>query len=91
MQDKPISVATDIRYPVVLINPAKYVTLQLASNITGLSMAAMRAKIKRCDWTLNRQYRKGPDGRIYIDMDGFAKWVEKGHWPKPKKGTAELS
>ena len=58
------------------ITPARFVTLQVAEHAIGLSMAAMRAKIKRCDWTLNRQYCKGPDGRIYIDMEGVSKWIQ---------------
>lgn len=57
---------------------ARFVTLAIASQLIGLTIAAMRSKISRGDWADGKQYRKGPDGRIYIDLDGYERWVQKG-------------
>lgn len=55
--------------------PARFVTIQVASTVTGLTPSAIRSKIGQGVWVLNRQYRKAPDNRIYIDLEGFSKWV----------------
>lgn len=60
------------------LTPARYVTIEVASVVTGLTECAIRSKIADCTWVLNRQYRKAPDNRIYIDLRGFEHWVEKG-------------
>lgn len=54
---------------------ARFVTIEVASNAIGLSKRAIQTKIHKCVWVLNRQYRKGPDGRIYIDLEGVEKWI----------------
>jgi hypothetical protein len=59
------------------VAPASYVTIPLAANITGLSEKAIRRKIEDRAWLEGREYRRAPDGRIYISVMGFAKWVEK--------------
>lgn len=75
MQVKFVNDETKIQYPVVLISPAKFVTIELASHVTGLSKRAIQSKIYKCIWVLNRQYRKAPDGRIFIDLEGVEKWI----------------
>ena len=64
---------------VVQIAPARFVVIALAATITGLTKRAIEGKIRNGHWGEGRQYRKGPDGRIYIDMQGFEKWVQTGH------------
>jgi len=55
---------------------ARFVTVHLAEKLTGLTEKAIRRKIEDGVWLQGREYRRGPDGRIYIDMKGYAAWVE---------------
>lgn len=63
--------------PGTLVAPAPYVTIPLAANITGLSEKAIRRKIEDGKWIEGREFRRSPDGGIFISVTGFAKWVEK--------------
>lgn len=58
------------------ITPARYVTVSLAAQITGLSEKAIRRKIEDGKWLEGREFRRSPDGGIYICMEGYVKWVE---------------
>lgn len=55
----------------------RYVTIQ-AFSASGYTVKAVEEKIHKGVWTEGREYRRGPDGRILIDIVGFEKWVEKG-------------
>lgn len=57
--------------------PSRFVTVELASAITGLSKAAIRTKISRGIWVDGRQYVKR-EGRVFIDLKGYERWVESG-------------
>jgi hypothetical protein len=57
------------------ITPARFVTIPLAASVTGLTQKAIRLKIDRGVWADGLQYRRGPDGRIYIDLKGYESWV----------------
>ena len=60
----------------VQVAPAMYVTIRLASFITGLSEKAIRRKIEDGKWVEKREYRRSPDGGIFINLRGYEKWVE---------------
>ena len=60
----------------VTVTPARYVLLPLASIITGYTVKAMQGKIARGDWHEGKVWRRAPDGRIFIDLVGYEKWVE---------------
>jgi hypothetical protein len=62
---------------VATLQPAPYVTIALAATITGLSEKAIRRKIEDGKWLEGREYRRSPDGGIFISLKGFAQWVEK--------------
>jgi len=64
--------------PVVQVAPARYVTVELAAAIAGLSAAATRKRIERAVWIEGRECRRGPDGRIRADIKGVERWVEAG-------------
>ena len=68
----------DIMSTGVQVMPAPYVAIPLAATITGLSEKAIRRKIEAGVWLEGRQYRRGPDGHIYISVKGYAQWVEAG-------------
>ncbi len=60
-----------------LLYPAPYVTISLAATITGLTEKAIRRKIEEGKWLEGREYRRSPDGGIFISLKGFTQWVEK--------------
>ena len=59
------------------VAPAKYVTIALAAIITGLTEKAIRRKIEEGKWIEGREYRRSPDGGIFISLTGYYQWVEK--------------
>ncbi|WP_071733003.1 excisionase [Burkholderia ubonensis] len=60
-----------------LISPAPYVTVGLAATITGLTEKAIRRKIEDGKWLEGREFRRSPDGGIFISIKGYQQWVEK--------------
>ena len=62
----------------VQVAPAPYVTIALAEAITGLSQKAIRRKIEDGKWLEGREYRRSEDGGIFISLQGYARWVERG-------------
>lgn len=62
---------------VTQITPAPYVTIPLAAAITGLTEKAIRRKIEDGKWIEGREFRRSPDGGIFISIKGFQQWVEK--------------
>ncbi|MBN3747090.1 excisionase [Burkholderia sp. Se-20373] len=60
-----------------LIAPAPYVTVGLAAMITGLTEKAIRRKIEDGKWLEGREYRRSPDGGIFISIKGYQLWVEQ--------------
>jgi hypothetical protein len=61
----------------VQIAPAPYVTVPLAATITGLTEKAIRRKIEDGKWIEGREFRRSPDGGIFISIKGYQQWVEK--------------
>ena len=61
----------------VTVAPAPYVTIALASTVTGLTEKAIRRKIEEGKWVEGREYRR-QDGNIFISIKGYEQWVEKG-------------
>ena len=55
---------------------APFVTVKLAAAMTGLSDKAIRRKIGDGKWIEGREYRRSPDGSIFISIAGFVNWVE---------------
>lgn len=58
------------------IAPAPYVTVPLAAAITGLTEKAIRRKIEEGKWVEGREYRRSPDGGVFVSIRGFQQWVE---------------
>ncbi|KND59417.1 Phage protein [Candidatus Burkholderia verschuerenii] len=57
--------------------PAPYVTVARAAELTGLSEKAIRRKIEDGKWIEGREYRRAPDGGIFISMTGFQEWLKQ--------------
>lgn len=55
-----------------------YVLIPKAAEMTGYSVKAIERKIERGQWVEGREWRKAPDGRRLINMQGVISWVERG-------------
>jgi hypothetical protein len=62
--------------PAVQITPAPYVRIPLFAAISGLTVKAIEKKMEAGKWVEGREYRKDPDGNIWISVKGAMKWVE---------------
>ncbi|QCP54545.1 excisionase [Trinickia violacea] len=62
--------------PTIQIAPAPYVTVKMAAATIGLSEKALRRKIEDGKFVEGREYRRSPDGGIFISLKGFAAWLE---------------
>lgn len=60
------------------IRAAPFVTITLASAMTGLSEKAIRRKIEDGKWLIGREVFKSPDGGVFVSMRGFENWVGRG-------------
>lgn len=58
------------------VSPAPYVTVSLAAMITGLTEKAIRRKIEEGKWLEGREFRRSPDGGVFVSVKGFQQWVE---------------
>lgn len=54
----------------------RYVLIHKFCEDSGYSEKAVRRKIEDGIWLENAQFRKAPDGRIMIDVQGVELWVE---------------
>lgn len=63
--------------PVHVVAPAPYVTITLFSTISGLSRKAVERKIEDGKWVEGREYRRSPDGGVFVSIQGFSQWLEK--------------
>lgn len=59
------------------LTPSRFVTIELAAVLTGLTKGAIRMKIHKGVWLEDRQWVKR-DGRVMIDMKGYELWAETG-------------
>jgi hypothetical protein len=57
-------------------NPSRWVLIRRLAEITGYSENAIRHKVKNGTWVEGRLWRKAPDGRIFLNVDEFERWVE---------------
>ena len=69
---------TDTAAPprLIMVAPAPYVTIPVAAAMTGLTEKAIRRKMEDGKWIEGREYRRSPDGGIFISIKGFTSWVE---------------
>lgn len=53
-----------------------WVTVDKAAELTGLSKEAIRALKKKGQWREKIHWRKSPNGRILISLEGYNQWAE---------------
>jgi hypothetical protein len=69
----------------ITVTAARFVTVDLASSMTGLSASAIRTKIARSIWVEGREYVRAPDGHLMIDLRGYEEWVQQVAPPERRK------
>lgn len=52
--------------------------ISIASLVTGLTVRAMEQKIDSGVWKREEVWDIGPDGKRYLYIPGYEKWVAKG-------------
>ncbi len=57
------------------VKSARFVTVELAAAMMGLSEEAIRKRLQRGIWVEGKQFRKAADGRVWIDTEGIEAWV----------------
>ncbi len=64
-------------YPMsaVAARAVRFVTVKTFENLTGYTEKAVERKRHEGVWREGREYRRAPDGRILIDLQGFESWV----------------
>jgi hypothetical protein len=73
--NEPASLAAGAPLTLV-VAPVRYVTIERFEALSGYTEKAVRAQITRGIWLQDRVFRKAPDGRILIDLQGYAAWAE---------------
>jgi len=58
--------------------PVRFVQLRVFETLTGYTEKAVERKIATGVWVEGRQFRRAPDGRVLVDLDGYETWVVKG-------------
>lgn len=56
----------------------RYVTVKRFSDLSGYTESAVRTKISEGVWLEGDVWKRAPDGRVLIDVDGYTAWVERG-------------
>lgn len=56
----------------------RYLTIRKFAAESGYSENAIRSKIHDGIWMQDKVWKKAPDGRILIDVEGYHEWVESG-------------
>lgn len=54
----------------------QWVLVKRFAEVTGYTENAVRHKVKNGTWVQGRIWRKAPDGRIFLNLSEFERWVE---------------
>lgn len=54
----------------------RYLTIPRFAELSGYTADAIRSKIRDGIWREGQEWRRAPDSRILIDVDGYHRWVE---------------
>lgn len=69
----------------------RYVTIPKFSVESGYTEDAIRSKIRDGIWGEGKVWKKAPDGRIVIIVEGYEEWVETGGVLKLHRKAASKS
>lgn len=68
----------------VSIGHHRYVVINRAAELTGYSAKAIQRKIQDGVWLEGVMWKRAPDQRVLIDMDGYGRWVENTNPKGPR-------
>ena len=83
---KPPDAGTVAPAPVAIGNH-RYVVVRRAAELTGYTARAIQHKIQNGVWPEGVLWKRAPDGRVLIDMEGYGRWVENGNPKGPGRRT----
>ncbi len=55
----------------------RFVLINKFCDLTGYTDKAVRRKIEEQVWVEGREYRRSPDGRVHIDIEGYERWLQR--------------
>lgn len=55
---------------------APYVRIKLFAVMSGYTVKAIEKKIEAGKWIEGREFRRAPDGSIFISVQGVTRWIE---------------
>jgi hypothetical protein len=58
------------------VSQVKWVLPKKFSDLTGYTEEAIRHKMKDGTWPQGRVWKKGPDGRLLINVQEYDKWID---------------
>ncbi|PTY38076.1 excisionase [Saccharospirillum sp. MSK14-1] len=53
----------------------RFVTIKRYSELSGYTQEAIRQKIKKGVWRLQKHVYRAPDGRLMINVEEVEKWI----------------
>jgi hypothetical protein len=56
----------------------RYVTISRFATESGYTENAIRSKIRDGIWREGQEWKRAPDGRVLVDVDGYHRWVKTG-------------
>lgn len=56
----------------------RYLTIAKFAAESGYTENAIRTKIRDGIWREGQEWKRAPDGRVLVDVDGYHRWVETG-------------
>jgi hypothetical protein len=56
----------------------RYLTIRKFAAESGYTEDAIRSKIRDGIWREGHEWKRAPDDRVLIDVDGYHRWVESG-------------
>jgi len=66
----------------------RYLTIAKFAAESGYTENAIRTKIRDGVWREDQEWKRAPDGRVLVDVDGFHRWVEGAPVLKVVRKTA---
>lgn len=55
----------------------RYLTIRKFAAESGYTELAIRTKIRDGVWRVGQEWKRAPDGRVLVDVDGFHRWVKE--------------
>ncbi|WP_413911857.1 excisionase [Candidatus Skiveiella danica] len=57
----------------------RYMTIKRFADWSGYTPDAIRTKVRDGVWREGLEFKRAPDGRVLIDVEGYNEWVESAN------------